>query len=562
MTKTNKQTNGMVALIIPALSLFVTLPFLKKEFLFADDWLFHFNRILGIAEGLKSGQFPVRIYPQVFYGAGYQAPQFYPDLFLYLPAVLVRLGVPLLGAVYIFHFIINFFTTYFAWFSMRKMNASVTASLLVAAAWCFCPYRLTDLYLRYALGETLALCFLPLVVAGFYEIFISEEPKPYLLALGMSGVLLSHVLTSLFAVAFMVLFSLLFVDRLVKRPKTLISLGGAAVLSFLLTAFFLIPFLQADRASTFLPGLAKEIWNECITARDLLLPISQDHNHIYFVGFTFFLCFVVAVAFLFQKEENTLHKRLVLSFLVTGVFLLVMCTGAFPWKALCQRNATLGSVLTMIQFPWRLVGPGCLLVLFAGGLAFTGEYTFFDKKRFVPPVLVAICCLAGFLPFCMFYPNNRRAVLSMGETPSSVIAQDYLIFFTDPNVMEDALPISSEGTEVKEYEKNGTNLMLTVSAPAEGWVDTTLFNFVGYVAVDENGNLLEATYGENNRLRVLFHEPYDGVLYVKYVGKNTWKLWNGVSFFSLICCCALVRLDKKTLKLLPKLGSKEGFDKK
>lgn len=40
------------------------------EFLTGDDIHFHLNRIQGIVDGIKGGQFPVKIYPNLICGGG------------------------------------------------------------------------------------------------------------------------------------------------------------------------------------------------------------------------------------------------------------------------------------------------------------------------------------------------------------------------------------------------------------------------------------------------------------------------------------------------------------
>ena len=62
------------------------------------DWRFHLSRIEGIAQGLRDGQFPVRIYSQAKDGYGYAPSLFYGELFLYFPAVLRLLGMSVQGA--------------------------------------------------------------------------------------------------------------------------------------------------------------------------------------------------------------------------------------------------------------------------------------------------------------------------------------------------------------------------------------------------------------------------------------------------------------------------------
>lgn len=65
----------------------------------------------------------------------------------------------------------------------------------MSVLYTFATYRLTNLYYRAALGESLAMVFLPLLLWGTYEIFYGQEKKWFLMVLGVTGVLESHVLS-------------------------------------------------------------------------------------------------------------------------------------------------------------------------------------------------------------------------------------------------------------------------------------------------------------------------------------------------------------------------------
>lgn len=71
------------------------------------DITFHLNRILGIRESLSQGMFPVRLNGFTFEGYGYADTLCYPNLFLYIPAVLSGLGLSFITSVNIFLFLVN-----------------------------------------------------------------------------------------------------------------------------------------------------------------------------------------------------------------------------------------------------------------------------------------------------------------------------------------------------------------------------------------------------------------------------------------------------------------------
>ena len=67
------------------------LPNLHKDLVIGDDYIYHTARIQGIADSLKNGVFPIKINSTMANSFGYASSTFYPDLFLYIPAIIMIL---------------------------------------------------------------------------------------------------------------------------------------------------------------------------------------------------------------------------------------------------------------------------------------------------------------------------------------------------------------------------------------------------------------------------------------------------------------------------------------
>lgn len=72
-----------------------SLPLFVNYMVRGYDFEFHMMRIEGLAKGLMSGQFPVKLQPGWMNGYGYPVSVMYGDLLLYLPALLRILGFTL-----------------------------------------------------------------------------------------------------------------------------------------------------------------------------------------------------------------------------------------------------------------------------------------------------------------------------------------------------------------------------------------------------------------------------------------------------------------------------------
>ena len=229
-----------------------------------QDHGFHMMRIRGIADGIQSGMFPVKIMPGVLWGHGYALGVYYGDLFLYPFAFIYLFGCKLRNAYKLYILCVTVLSYIIAkrcfrgicdLLGFRGARFGIPASSLVAAVYLLGIYRLSDVYTRGAVGEFTALMFFPMILYGLYAVYEPERPggrrllaetaRGWLwLGLGLSGVIWSHVLSTLLLTEFGILFLLLNLKS-TFRKKVLAGLGKAFVLAVLSCAGFLIPFLDA-----------------------------------------------------------------------------------------------------------------------------------------------------------------------------------------------------------------------------------------------------------------------------------------------------------------------------
>ncbi len=113
---------------------------------------------------------------------------------------------------------------------------------MAALLYTCCPYRYTSIYARGAVGEALAMIFLPLLIAGLYHVLAGQRRKWWMLAIGMTGLLQTHILSMMFGVMLCAIAGILFISR-VWREKRFFEIGKAALMTVLLNLWFLVPFV-------------------------------------------------------------------------------------------------------------------------------------------------------------------------------------------------------------------------------------------------------------------------------------------------------------------------------
>lgn len=237
------------ALLLFGFSLFAFLPYLLMGVHPGHDFEYHIMRIESIVQSIWNGQFPVYMNPLFIGNYGYPASLYYCDLFLWIPGFFRILGFSINTSYKLFILIINLITVCIAYKSFTEIFKKEDAALLLSLVYVCAPYRLMDIYIRSAVGEFCAFSFLPMVCAGFYGICkmkkqIHNEKKYILyLSIGMSGIILSHVITTEMAVLFLLVVSV------VVWKKILIWYRIKAILfsmfsCLLLSLFFLVPFID------------------------------------------------------------------------------------------------------------------------------------------------------------------------------------------------------------------------------------------------------------------------------------------------------------------------------
>ena len=232
---------------IMAVTVFSSLPMIYRYLIVGHDLTFHIARIAEIAEGIKAGNWLIKIQPDMINGYGYATPLFYPQLFLYIPALLYVIGFPLHTSYQIFIVLINFGTCLISYVSLVKICKNKNLAFIGSFLYVLAPYRLSELYVAGRLGEILSMIFFPLIIYGIYNIYSEEKTLTFKkcipLILGVSGVMQSHLVSILFVGIFAIMYAL-FNLRKTFKPKRLCYLAVSVMVVIMLNAWFIVPFID------------------------------------------------------------------------------------------------------------------------------------------------------------------------------------------------------------------------------------------------------------------------------------------------------------------------------
>lgn len=227
--------------VILGVTILATTPLMQTYLYNADDLCYHLARLEGLKDGILDGQMPVNILPEGLENNGYMNAM-YPYLFLYIGAFLRICRMSLAFSYKVLIFLSNLASACSIYVAVKSVVKSRRSVLLAVVFYTLMPYRFTNILSRGDLGETLALIFWPMVIAGLYHLVMGDRKKWYYLVIGFSGALQSHILSVTYVAAICALTALLYCVRIV-RDKRYVELLKAAGLTVLLNAWYLAPFL-------------------------------------------------------------------------------------------------------------------------------------------------------------------------------------------------------------------------------------------------------------------------------------------------------------------------------
>ncbi len=549
--------NRRDAMILVCAAAFACMPLLWRGVFDGHDLLFHLNRIEGIASGLRNGQFPVRIHSSTLLGYGYAAPEFYPELFLYGPAVLRNLGVSLSASVRVFEACINLATALACYLCVRSLMRSRRVAVGASVLYTLCVYRLVNLYTRATLGESLAMIFFPIVLLGLYEVLRRNEKRWPLLALGMTGVCMSHLLSTLFCAAFCALAALIGVKKLFAEKKRVLSILLAASVTVLCSLWFYVPMMQytADGVSTSVVLNAAE---NVHVLGSFLVGFAGDaganapEDFAYTIGVVPGLALMLGCALLLvrryaagRKAFQNENDRLSLTLLALGALALLLCTDFFPWTFFCSLRKPFSTFFMQMQFPWRFVSIAAPMLCVSAAWGYLREE---KDARLGMAALIALCVV--FSGYTMQTMVQQEAPLQKETYTDTRIEQfEYTYLGTEKTALKVGdVRTSEDGVcTLLSLQKRGTEI--TAEVKTEGaclYIEVPLLYYPGYHA-EVDGETRTVVRGTNNMVRVYgTPEGGEGVVHVWYQPPTLWLIAQGASVLgALLLAWSLVRMRKR-----------------
>lgn len=543
------------------------------------DSIFHYARIIGLADGMRSGNFPVKIQPGWLHGYGYAASVFYGDLLLYPFALLYALGVPLVHVWKLYILFINTGTVLTSFFCFKKMSRSALIGITCSALYCLSVSRILNIYVRAAVGEFTAFLFLPLIILGIWQIYQADaEDRPQrswlTLCLGMTGLIQTHILSVEMVCLFLLATVLLLIRKMSVR--IFLSLLKSAVTALLLNLGFLLPFLDysTDTLEVFADKPSYSIQGFGLSLYELFSFGTTASGHAYdslwgpsgrlpeSLGIAMILILLLAFLVLTGcRDWKPFEKQHLLFVMGLAAAALWMTTCYFPWNILAGipfvKNAA-----ASIQFPWRFMSIAIPLLTYAACLLFVKIKEIAGQNR-LNRLMIGLClCSALQCLYCMdlinrnaedysvyydFRPNlNLSRVASGGE---------YLLDGTNTNLTWIDLEPSGQNIQAELLSRNGTTMEISCQGSEDAWIELPMFAYRYYRCVDtDTQESFPVKRGFNNKIHIDLPDRYQGTLKLYFREPWHWRLAEIISLITLLLVAVYIRTGRH-----PALRRKKAF---
>ncbi|MBC6388495.1 hypothetical protein ERK14_02810 [Lactobacillus kunkeei] len=458
------------------------------------DMGFHWQRIYEIRDSITHGYFPTMISENYFDKSGSAVMSMYPQFNLLPVVIMTFLFKSIINLYNVSFILVVFCDLIISYFASYTYNKNKKISFIFAISYVV-NTRLLFYYcsVAYSIGTLTSISCLPLVLFGFLSLL--DKNKWVELTIGLSLILLSHVVSAGATVLFIFIFFILNIYKF-KDYKKIWSLAKAAITTLLLTSIFWIPFgIISSQNKLSIPKINYITGDSSTTIFAIL-----DNNITSSITLLALIGLILGIA-----NYKKLSSRLKQIFWISIAFLIIS-SSMFPW------NMAGSTFLIHLQFPYRLnIIPQLLLCYL-----FAEIFYILTKER---KKSIGIVVLIGLAALCLQMDAQKRVINNYLTRPESV-GENIALFNT----------VIRSDNEFKDI-LNTTKNMTTDYYPESSL--TSVINIINGKAVDGNGKKLSVDSMGNGKFSFKAS---------KKISKLTlpFLYYNGIDY--------QVKLDGKTIK--------------
>ena len=179
-----KKSSIIPYFILFMISMVLFFQFKNNEIMPTHDGGLHLKRIMGVIQAMEDGQFPPIISPYFANGFGYALNLFYNPITTFFPLLIKLYTNSYAEALKWFAFLTIWLSGIAMYHFTKQVSGRRKIALLSAILYITVPYKLMDIYVRFAIGEFTAFLFIPFLFMGLYNLLKQDGSKHYFVTIG------------------------------------------------------------------------------------------------------------------------------------------------------------------------------------------------------------------------------------------------------------------------------------------------------------------------------------------------------------------------------------------
>lgn len=488
-----------------------------------------------------------KILPLLAKDFGYGTGLFYSPFPYYLTTVIYKFvncffNFSIVDTLKIVQFLSMFLSGLFMYLFSKKLIKDDYLAVLSALIYMVFPFRLSELFVVDNLCECFTFMFLPLIFLGFYEILYNKNIKEFYLTFitGVTGLLLSHNIITLFTAVVCVLFVIFNYKRVFTKGNLKPFLIAFAFILGI-SSFYVVPIIEqfilndvavfgagAMTTGNFVKSYALDL------AKFVPYKANQSIDGLqFYITIPVVVLFLVSLFYLLKNREK--NKKLYILFSFFAVLALIFSTTIIEWEKL-------PNFFLFIQYPWRLLIFSSFFMSLICPLCLRRVKNNYKRTILIGLIGFAIFCNSIFLNNFSRLENYNDSDIETNEYSATANDEyfprnaknnhDYYVH------RDDEAKILSGKYDVSINYKKSPFIRFTISNYEDpGYVELPLLYYKGYTATYSNDPTKQLDVKESGNGFVIVKVNGNGTITINYTGTTASKIsyyLTIISFFAFL----------------------------
>lgn len=443
-------------------------------------------------QAVNDGQFPPYWIEQLANNFGYPLFLFSYQLPWMIGSLFMKTGFDISATIKILFFLSYIASGMSMYFFVNNLLKNRFSALLSGVLYLWLPYHFLIIFVGASMGIAFVFVFLPLIFLGINLIREKSKFGISLLSLGLSGVILSHVMHLVFLFPVILIFFLW--EFLISKKKIVFlkDICLSLMLGILISSFYLIPatyynqFTKAHQETGFSEVYKRNFinLNQLIYSKWGYSPIVNNakNGEISFqLGFAQWISIIILTLLIISKRLSDSYRSLSIS------VLLMFATNVFLMLDYSRSIWSIAVKLTTIDFPFRLLLSVDFIASVSAGIVLMNIKRNLQALVFISLILVAIYTNRNHINVNQHTNFPISTYLNLETEITTNTFNEYLPIQADSKLLNKPWnEIQGENLSVSNTKQATNSLSFDVNVAKERNVSLGQFYFPGQILYLDN----------------------------------------------------------------------------